>query len=106
MTSLTFTIKEQGKPVRHVTFKDDNPDLLMKPPCTTKVYDREAPPKQLMVIKTLDLPLLCRSKNAWRPKRRQPIPIKRMPVVFPTDGELLQRKHANQRAATTRLCLD
>ena len=82
MTSLTITIKEQGKPVRHVTFKGDNPDLLMKPPCTTKVYDREAPPKQLMVIKTLDLPLLCRSKNAWRPKRRQPIPIKRMPVVF------------------------
>ena len=45
MTSLTITIKEQGKPVRHVTFKGDNPDLLMKPPCTTKVYDREAPPK-------------------------------------------------------------
>ena len=82
MTSLTFTVKEQGKPIRHVTFKGDNPDLLMKPPCTTKVYDREAPPKQLMIIKTLDLPLLCRSKNAWRPKRRQS--IKRMPVVLPT----------------------
>jgi hypothetical protein len=102
MASLTFTLKEQGKPVKRVTFQGDNPDLLMKPPCTTKVYDPDVPPKQLLIVKTLDLPLLRRSKNAWRPKRRQSIPIKRMTAVLPTDGELLQRKHANQKLASTQ----
>jgi len=48
MASLTFTLKEQGKPSRRVTFKDDNPELLMKPPCTTKVYDLDAPVADLL----------------------------------------------------------
>jgi hypothetical protein len=100
MASLTFTIKEQGKPVKRVTFKGDNAETLMKPPCTTKVYDRDAPPKQLMIVKPLDLSLLdCRrSKNAWRPKRRQYAP-KRITIVQPTDDDLLRRKHTNQKKA-------
>jgi len=104
MASLTFTLKEQGKPSRRVTFKDDNPELLMKPPCTTKVYDLDAPVADLLkaVVAPVEEATLRRSKNAWRPKRRQPIPIKRMTSVLPTDGELLQRKHANQKIANTQ----
>ena len=106
MASLTFTLKEQGKPSRRVTFKGDNPELLMKPPCTTKVYDLDAPVADLLkaVVAPVegDMATLRRSKQAWRPKRRQPIPIKRMTSVLPTDGELLQRKHANQKIANSQ----
>jgi len=101
MASLTFTLKEQGKPSRRVTFKGDNPELLMKPPCTTKVYDLDAPVADLLkaVVAPVegDMATLRRSKQAWRPKCR---PLERMSAVLPTDGELLQRKHANQKIAS------
>ena len=99
MTSLIATLKVQGKPTKRVAFKGDNPNLLMKPPCTITFFDRDAPVSKLLkvVVAPLeeDLNSLHRSKKAWRPKRRQQ-PLKRMPVVVPTDGELLKRKHTNQ----------
>ena len=102
MASLICSLKEQGTSVRRVTFKGDNPALLMKPPCTIKEYDSNAPVADLLkvVVASIEEAILPRSKNAWRPKHRQPIPIKRMTSVLPTDGELLQRKHANQKIAS------
>ena len=98
----SLTLKDQGKSSRRVTFKGDNVALLMKPPCTTTVYDRDEPVAELLkVVAPLKevIVTLHQSKNAWRPKCR---PLKRMSAVLPTDGVLLQRKHANQKIANTQ----
>ena len=99
MTSLT--VKEQGKPLRRVTFKNDNPALLMKPPCDTRIFELDASPISVSTnVETEQTPPLRGSSNAWRPKRRGPCPLRHMTPVIPTDGELLQRKHANQFKCT------
>lgn len=99
----SLTLKKQGKSRRRVTFKGDNAALLMKPPCTTTVYDCEEPVTELLkaVVAPLEevMATLHQSKNAWRPKCR---PLKRMSAVLPTDEVLLQRKHANQKIANTQ----
>ena len=55
---------------RRVTFKGDNVDALMKPPCETLKYDKNAPVSQLRkpVVKSPG-PKLTRSKRAWVPGR-------------------------------------
>ena len=58
-----------------VSFKDDNEDTLMKPPCETKVFDTEAPPSAISSDEDTQVYpdeeeylKLKRSKNAWKPK--------------------------------------
>lgn len=55
---------------RRVTFKGDNVDALMKPPCETLKYDKNAPVAHLRkpVAKSPG-PKLTRSKRAWVPRR-------------------------------------
>ena len=59
-----------AKSQRRVTFKGDNMDALMKPPCETLEYDQNAPVSQLRkpVVKSPG-PKLTRSKRAWVPRR-------------------------------------
>jgi hypothetical protein len=52
-----------AKSQRRVTFKGDNVDALMKPPCETLEYDNNAPAAKSPG------PKLTRSKRAWVPRR-------------------------------------
>ena len=59
-----------AKSQRRVTFKGDNMDALMKPPCETLEYDKNAPVTDLrkQAAKSPG-PKLTRSKRAWVPRR-------------------------------------
>ena len=61
---------------RRVSFKDDS-ENLMKPPCDTKVFNKEDPPSAISDDDEEDVILLQKaqdifkpSANAWRPRRR------------------------------------
>ena len=59
-----------AKTQRHVTFKGDNMDALMKPPCETLEYDKNAPVTDLRKPAAKSPgPKLTRSKRAWVPRR-------------------------------------
>ena len=75
---------------KRVTFAGDNINTLMKPPCRTLEYDKDAPVSQLRkpVVKSPG-PKLTRSKRAWVPRHL------RQAVV--NDTTLLRRKHENAR---------
>lgn len=72
MTSIAHTKCAQ----RRVTFKGDNMDTLMKPPCQTLEYDSSAPISLMLNWPVMSTPLvkspgpkLTRSKRAWVPRR-------------------------------------
>lgn len=75
---------------KRVTFAGDNINTLMKPPCHTLEYDKNAPVSQMRnhVVKSPG-PKLTRSKRAWVPRHL------RQEVV--NDSTLLDRKHENAR---------
>ena len=63
-----------------VSFKDDNEDTLMKPPCETKVFDTDAPPSSISSDEDTQVYpdeeeylKLKRSKNAWKPKSQMTV---------------------------------
>ena len=59
-----------AKTQRRVTFKGDNMDALMKPPCETLDYDKNAPVTDLRKPAAKSPgPKLTRSKRAWVPRR-------------------------------------
>ena len=59
-----------AKSQRRVTFKGDNMDALMKPPCETLEYDKNAPVTDLRKPAAKSPgPKLTRSKRAWVPRR-------------------------------------
>ena len=59
-----------AKTQRRVTFKGDNMDALMKPPCETLEYDKNAPVTDLRKPAAKSPgPKLTRSKRAWVPRR-------------------------------------
>ena len=59
-----------AKSQRCVTFKGDNVDALMKPPCETLEYDQNAPVAGLRKPAAKSPgPKLTRSKRAWVPRR-------------------------------------
>ena len=58
----------RGEPKRRVTFKDDS-ENLMKPPCETKVFDKEQPATAISDEDEEEVILLKPSANAWKPKR-------------------------------------
>ena len=61
-------------PFRRVTFKDDS-ESLMKPPCDTKVFNKEDAPWTISSDEEQedDIVLLKMSANAWKPRHlRQP----------------------------------
>ena len=60
---------------RRVTFKGDNVDTLMKPPCETKIFDSDAPPSAVSSDEDTQVYpdeeeylKLKRAKTAWRPR--------------------------------------
>jgi len=62
---------------RRVTFKDDS-ENLMKPPCDTKVFDKEKPASSIsdddeeeVILLEKAQELLKPSANAWKPRRRR-----------------------------------
>ena len=64
-----------GASRRRVTFKDDNVDTLLKPPCETKIFDTEAPPtavssdEETQVYPDEEEYLKRkRAKTAWKPR--------------------------------------
>ena len=65
----------RGEPKRRVTFKDDS-ENLMKPPCETKVFDKEQPATAISDDDEEEVILLQKaqdifkpSASAWKPKR-------------------------------------
>ena len=85
---------------KRVTFAGDNINTLMKPPCRTLEYDKDAPVSQLRkpLVKSPG-PKLTRSKRAWVPRRL------RQKVV--DDATLLRRKHENaQRQREHQKCIN
>ena len=59
----------RGEPKRKVSFKDDS-ENLMKPPCETKVFNKEDPPMAISDDEEdKEEIVLTRSANAWKPKR-------------------------------------
>ena len=79
---------------RRVTFKGDS-ENLMKPPCKTKVFDKEQPASAISDDdEEEEVILLTRSTNAWKPKRLREEPK----VVKPkTDQEQHDELLANWR---------
>jgi len=62
-------------PFRRVTFKDDS-ENLMKPPCDTKVFNKEDAPSAISSDEEEeDEIVLKRSANAWKPKRFWKMPM-------------------------------
>ena len=63
-------------PFRRVTFKDDS-ENLMKPPCDTKVFNKEDAPWTISSDEEQedDIVLLKCSANAWKPKRFWKMPM-------------------------------
>ena len=64
-----------AKARRRVSFKGDNVDTLMKPPCETKIFDAAAPASSVssdedaqVYPEEEEYLLLKRSKTAWKPK--------------------------------------
>jgi len=55
---------------RRVTFKDDS-ENLMKPPCETKVFNKEDAPSAISDEEEEEEILLKPSANAWKPRRRR-----------------------------------
>ena len=69
---------------RRVTFKDDS-ENLMKPPCDTKVFDKEQPASSIsdddeeeVILLEEAQDLLKPSANAWKPKRRRISPERQL----------------------------
>ena len=58
----------RGEPKRRVTFKDDS-ENLMKPPCETKVFDKNQPASAISDEDEEEEIVLTRSAKAWKPKR-------------------------------------
>ena len=57
------------QPKRRVTFKDDS-ENLMKPPCDTKVFDKEDAPSAISDEEEEEEVILLKpSANAWKPRR-------------------------------------
>ncbi len=53
-----------------VTFKGDNLETLMKPPCQTLEYDKDAPVNAMRKpVAESPGPKLARSSRAWVPRR-------------------------------------
>lgn len=70
-----FDDDEDFKPRRRVSFKGDNVDTLMKPPCETKVFDAAAPASSVSSDEDTQVYpdeeeyiRKKRSKTAWKPK--------------------------------------
>ena len=70
-----FDDDEDFKPRRRVSFKGDNVDTLMKPPCETKVFDTAAPASSVSSDEDTQVYpdeeeyiRKKRSKTAWKPK--------------------------------------
>lgn len=66
---------EDFKPRRRVSFKGDDVDTLMKPPCETKIFDTDAPASSVSSDEDAQVYpdeeeylLRKRSKTAWKPK--------------------------------------
>jgi hypothetical protein len=66
---------EDFKPCRRVSFKGDDVDTLMKPPCETKIFDADAPASSVssdedtqVYPEEEEYLLKKRSKTAWKPK--------------------------------------
>jgi len=55
---------------RRVSFKDDS-ENLMKPPCDTKVFNKEDAPSAISDEEEEEEILLKPSANAWKPRRRR-----------------------------------
>ena len=61
-----------AKVSKKVSFKDDS-ENLMKPPCDTKVFNKEDPPSSISDDEEdKEEIVLTRSANAWKPKWRRP----------------------------------
>lgn len=63
------------KPRRRVSFWGDNPDTIMKPPCETKVFNKEDPPSAVssdeecqVLPYEVDYLKQKRTKKAWKPR--------------------------------------
>lgn len=52
---------------KKVTFKDDNVECLMKPPCQTKIFDQLAPASDVSSNVCAEVKPIERKKNAWVP---------------------------------------
>ena len=70
-----FDDDEDFKPRRRVSFKGDDVDTLMKPPCETKIFDTDAPASSVSSDEDAQVYpdeeeylLKKRSKTAWKPK--------------------------------------
>ena len=70
-----FDDDEDFEPRRRVSFKGDDVDTLMKPPCETKIFDADAPASSVSSDEDAQVYpdeeeylLRKRSKTAWKPK--------------------------------------
>ena len=70
-----FDDDEDFKPRHRVSFKGDDVDTLMKPPCETKIFDADAPASSVSSDEDTQVYpdeeeylLKKRSKTAWKPK--------------------------------------
>ncbi len=52
---------------KKVTFKDDNVECLMKPPCETKIFDTLAPASDVSSDDEPEVQPLKKNKKAWVP---------------------------------------
>ena len=96
-----------AKSQRRVTFKGDNMDRLMKPPCSTLEFDKNEPVSDLLLQKDTPVILeaasellaapsfsgLRRSKRAWVPRhlRQSHLQVSRGPLGPPARGSVEPR---------------
>ena len=52
---------------KKVSFKDDNVECLMKPPCETKIFDQLAPASDVSFNVCSEIQPIKKNKNAWVP---------------------------------------
>lgn len=52
---------------KKVTFKGDNAECLMKPPCETRVFDKLAPASDVSSNVCSEVEPIKKNKNAWVP---------------------------------------